>query len=132
MPVFRAQDERFPYRYTSYAASGSPVALFAFSGGRFVDVTRDHPAAVRKDARDWWATTCRAGAAATRSAGVFAAWAADACLLGNRAKVEARLADGVRLGLFAPPRAETFGPYGQKYATALLRDLVQLGYCRPG
>lgn len=130
--LLRGQDERFPYRYTSYASSGSPITLRAFRGGRFVDVTGAHPSAVRDDATRWWKAYVQARSGGWETRGVFAAWAADACLLGQRARVEARLADGVARGWYSPPRAEDVRPFGAAWARLLLSDLVKLGYCPKG
>lgn len=127
--VFVAQDERFPYRYTSYAASGSPVQIFRLDGARFVDVTAEHLDVVQADAGEWWGIYLSARSDGSEVRGVFAAWAADACRLGRRQKVEARLADGVARGWFSPPRAETAGPHGVRYAADLMADLEALGYC---
>jgi hypothetical protein len=127
--LFRAQDERFPYLYTSYAASGEPIALFRWQAPRFVDVTADHPAAIRADAAEWWKAYVAQRNQRSEGRGVFAAWAADVCRLGNRAKVEATLADGVGRGFFSRARSEDFGPYDAKYASVLLRDLGKWGYC---
>ncbi len=127
--LFRARDERFPYLYTSYAASGEPIALFRWEPPRFVDVTPDHPAAVRADAVEWWKVFVAQRSQRSEARGVFAAWAADACLVGNHAKVEATLADGVRRGFFSRARSEDFGPYDGAYAKTLMRDLRKWGYC---
>lgn len=130
--VFVGQDERFPYRYTSYAASGAPVAVFALAGGRFRNVTAAHLGIVQENALAWWDAYLHARSGMWEARGVFSAWAADACRLGRRAKVEARLADGVRRGWFSPPRADPFAPYGAAWAKVLMRDLEKLGYCAKG
>jgi len=126
---FVGQDERFPYRYTSYAASGSPIAIFRHGRGRFVDVTGEHPSAVRADADRWWSAYAGVRKRRDEARGVFAAWAADTCRLGQRERVEAALAAGVAAGVFSPPRAEPDGPHGARYAAVLLRDLTRMGYC---
>ena len=130
--VIRSADDRFAYLFTSYAASGLPVQVWRFSGQGLVDVTRDHRATLRGDAGGWWRAyrqQRRLREGETR--GVFAAWAADVCRLGQRAKVEAAIDDGLARGDFSGPAAsDPLGPHGAGYAKQLRQRLSAWRYCR--
>jgi hypothetical protein len=130
--VIRSADDRFAYLFTSYAASGVPVQLWRFTGSSLVDVTRSYPDELRADAAGWWHSyreQRRLTQGETR--GMFAAWAADVCLLGQRAKVETELAAGVTHGDFSGGAAsDLLGPHGARYAKQLRARLAAWGYCR--
>ena len=127
--VFVSADARFAYLFTSFASSGLPVQIWRFQNGAFVVVTRQFPDSVVADAERWWTLTQRARGSHGEARGVFAAWAADKCLLGQKADVQRELASGVAAGVFSPPNGEPSGLAGQQYATALLRKLTAWGYC---
>jgi hypothetical protein len=129
--VIVSVDDRFAYVFTSYAASGFPVQVWHFDGKGLVDVTRSHPSTVRDDARSHWATYVQQRVATQgETRGVFAAWAAGMCVLGQRAKLERALADGLERGFFSGRAAsDALGPRGRAYAAALRRQLAALGYC---
>ncbi|MDE3070219.1 MAG: hypothetical protein KGJ43_05775, partial [Acidobacteriota bacterium] len=115
-------DNRFAYAFTDFADSGLPVQVWTLSAGRFVDVTRSYPALIARDARRQWH-----GFLADRNNGVglIAAWAADECLLGHRAKVERMLARQLRAGRLQ----SAFGAYrGRRFIHALMADLKRWGY----
>jgi hypothetical protein len=131
--VLRSADDRFAYLFTSYVASGLPVQIWRFTGQALVDVTRDYPAEVRADAAGWWQLyrEQRRLKAIGETRGVFAAWAADVCLLGQRAKVEAAIAAGVARGDFSGGAAsDMLGPHGARYGKQLRARLSAWGYCR--
>lgn len=130
VPVFSSQDDRFSYLYTSYAASARPVQLWRLRGGRFVDVTASYPGRVAADARGLEQELAKLLRGKDEVRGLFAAWAADMCRLGGKARVAARLRTLLAAGAFSPPRTEELGPVGARYARALLRDLSRWGYCR--
>lgn len=130
VPVFASQDDRFSYLYTSYAASVRPLQLWRLRNGRFVDVTASHRGRVAADARGLEAELARLLPRKEEVRGIFAAWGADTCRLGGRARVEARLRELLATGAFSPPRTEGLGPVGPRYGAALLRDLTRWGYCR--
>ncbi len=130
VPVFASQDDRFSYLYTSYAASVRPLQLWRLRNGRFVDVTASYRGRVAADARGLEAELATLLRRKEEVRGMFAAWAADTCRLGGRARVEARLRELLATGAFSPPRTEAIGPTGPRYGAALLRDLTRWGYCR--
>lgn len=127
--VFMSADDRFAYLFTSFASSGLPVQIWRFQNGAFVAVTRQFPNAVVADAERWWTLTQRARRAHGEARGVFAAWAADKCLIGQKAAVQRELASGVAAGAFSLPNGEIGGPEGAQYSAALLRKLTAWGYC---
>ena len=128
--LFVSADDRFAYLFTSFVSSGLPVQTWRFQNGAFVTVTRQFRALVAEDAARWWNATLKARRAHGEARGVFAAWAADKCLLGEKVAAQRELASGVAAGVFSPPNGEIGGPAGQQYATALLSKLTAWGYCR--
>ncbi len=130
--VLVSADDRFAYLFTSYAASGLPVQVWRFDGTKLVDVTADHPKVVRADARAMWATYVQQRRSAQgETRGVFAAWAADMCVLGQRARRDRLLVDGLAHGFFSRQAAsDLLGPHGPAYGKALRHQLAAFGYCR--
>ena len=106
------------------------MQIWRLRGGRFTDVTASYRSRVAADARGLEAELTKLLRRKEEVRGMFAAWAADTCRLGGRARVEARLRDLLAAGAFSPPRIEELGPTGARYAAALLRDLTRWGYCR--
>jgi hypothetical protein len=81
---FQSADDRFAYEFAPYAYSGLPIRIWCFSGGHFIDVTREFPQPIALDAKRQWhefLSNRRAGLAL----GFIAAWAADEDLLGKSA-----------------------------------------------
>jgi hypothetical protein len=82
--LFFTGDDRFSYRFTSYAGSAWPLHVLAYRKGKFVDVTRSQPARVRADAASHWRWYLRYTHDPEREPrGELAAWAADEALLGK-------------------------------------------------
>lgn len=131
--LFRTADDRFAYLYTSYAASAFPLALFRLRGGHLVDVTSSYRGRIAGDARTLWTWVVKVRRQKQEVRGLFAAWAADACRLSGRARVEKVADTFARTGVFSPPFTEPGpGPTGSRFPAVLLRDLTRWGYCRPG
>jgi hypothetical protein len=128
--VFVSADDRFAYLFTSFAASAPPIQIWRFRNGRFSDVTRMSPEQITADAARWWKLIQKDRRLRLEARGVFAAWAADTCALGQPARVRRELAIGVAAGVFSPPRGEPDGLAGAQYAAALQRKLTAWGYCR--
>jgi subtilisin-like proprotein convertase family protein len=120
-------DDRFAYAFTSFAASADPIQIWSYRGGRFADVTRSFPAAVRRDAdRLWQGYLQDRKDKGTDVRGVLAAYLADRVLLGEGADGWARLQEALRRGELSPP-AEV-GPTGAAYLRAVVKLLVDSGY----
>jgi hypothetical protein len=122
---FLTADDSFAYRFTDYAASGLPIEILTFAGGRFTDVTRSYPRLVAKDAAFWLKAYKRmAKQRYSDSVGVIAAWAADEDLLGHSKLVSRYLAREARAGHLNAP----FGAGGTKFVADLQKFLRRHGY----
>ena len=128
--LFASMDDRFSYLYTSYAASLNPLQLWRLRNGTFVDVTASYPGRIAADERGLWGYVHSLARRKAEVRGAFAAWAADACRLSGRARVEAASRSLVAAGAFSPPRTDPFGPTGRRFPVVLVRDLTRFGYCR--
>lgn len=90
---FVSADNAFAYTFTDFAESGMPIEIFKFSDLKFVDVTREYPLLIRKDANLWWhayETDLDSG-----RVGLIAAWAADEYNLGRGSVASRTLAEQV-------------------------------------
>jgi hypothetical protein len=116
----KTQDDRFAYRFTSYAGSWLPVQVLALDGRRFVDRTAAYPRLLRREAARTWRRYVRHRGHRHDVRGVFAAWAADTVRLGHTGKARRALAQGVQRGWLAPA--------AHSYATRLWRFLDRIGY----
>ena len=125
---FVTADDAFAYAFTDFAASGLPVQILKFSGGRFHDVTNQYPALIRKDAASWLkAFKGMARQHYADSVGVIAAWAADEYRLGNSAMANRYLSQQAKAGHLKSALAPTV-PQGQKFVAALKTFLRRHGY----
>ncbi len=79
-PLFVSGNNAYYCSITICAASGLPLQIFEFGAERFVDVTRDYPKLIAKDAARWLALYYRNP---SQGQGAIAAWAADDYLLGK-------------------------------------------------
>jgi subtilisin-like proprotein convertase family protein len=125
-PEFQTADNRFAYAFTSFAGSAFPIRIFRFDHGRFVDVTRRFPAAVRRDAaklfRGYLAERRRPSGDV---GGILPAWLADQYLLGRGPAGWPVLRRAVRRGeLDAVERPRT-------YLRRVRSFLRHTGYIRP-
>jgi hypothetical protein len=140
-PAVVTADSAFAYRFTDYAGSGLPVEILVVRDGRFADVTRQHPGAVRADAARWWAAY---GSEPANPLGALAAWTADECLVGHEASAFATLSSLAHQGrlvaaLTGPgdgagsATSTTAGswPSGEAYVRDLRTFLTQHQYCAP-
>jgi hypothetical protein len=124
---FVSADDAFAYAFTDFAASGMPIQILGFSGGRFTDVTRQNPKLVVADAAKWlkaFRSTARHGYA--DSVGVVAAWAADEYLLGKRASADRQLRSWAAAGRLK----SSDGPGGAAFVAKLQTFLAKDGYTR--
>jgi hypothetical protein len=130
-PEFSSADDRFAYAFTAYAFSVDPIRIWRFERGRLLDVTRDFPRLVARDAARTLALyrrTHRRRDAEVR--GVLAAYVADQYLLG-RPMVGWRLVNAaLRRGELGRGRTKLGYPAGSRYVVALRRFLRRTGYVR--
>jgi hypothetical protein len=125
---FLSADDSFAYEFTDFAASGLPVEVLEFSGGRFLDVTASYPRLIERDAARWLKAFKRMAPDHYRdSVGVIAAWAADEDRLGNVQAVDRFLARQARAGHLNTP-LHPGDPSGRKFVAALQRFLERHGY----
>ena len=123
---FESADDRFAYEFGAFAFSGLPMQIWRFSGHRFVDVTRQFPAAVTADARSQY-NSFLSGAKQSAGLGFLAAWAADEDLLGQQALVSRTLAAQLRAGRLRSIDGHIW-PGGRRFIARLQRFLRHTGY----
>jgi len=125
---FLTADDSFAYAFTDFAASGLPLQVLNFSGGRFHDVTKAYPALVRKDAALWLKTFKGMSRQHFQdSVGVIAAWAADEYRLGKSAAANRYLSAQAKAGHLNSPLGRSV-PQGQRFVAALKKFLRRHGY----
>lgn len=78
---FVSADNRFAYRFASFAGSGFPLRVWRYESGRFLDVTREFGPLVARDAARWWRLSARERKRHGEVKGVLAAYLADMHLL---------------------------------------------------
>jgi hypothetical protein len=121
---FLTADDRFAYRYTSYASSVLPVRVMAWDGRRLVDETQAHKDRVRADLGRTWRLMRSSSRRGYEPRGAAAAWAANRYRLGKRQstlRTLRRLARTDRL-----PGFPTRDPL--RFVSALDRFLVRSGF----
>jgi hypothetical protein len=124
---FVSADDRFAYEFAAYAFSGLPLEIFELRDGRFIDVTRNYPKLIGRDAAGWWRSYL-AGAKGSFALGYLAAWAADEYNLDRSAVVVRTLK---RLETAHELRSSSgFGLGGAAFVAHLERFLAQAGYAK--
>jgi hypothetical protein len=125
---FLTADDSFAYEFTDFAASGLPIQILTFSGGHFLNVTRQYPKLIAKDAARWMkAFNSMARQHYSDSVGVVAAWAADEQLLGHGKLVNGFLARQLKAGHLNSALSPT-EPGGAKFVARLRKFLRTHGY----
>jgi hypothetical protein len=122
---FVSADDRFAYAFAAYAFSGLPIEVLRVSNGAFVDVTREYPALITRDAAVWW-KSYREARHTRYCLGYLAAWAADEYNLGNSAMVATTLAQLASAGELRS--IALFGAGGTGFITHLDHFLAKDGY----
>lgn len=84
VPEFVSGDDRFAYAFTSFADSVFPIQIWQFEDGRFRDVTRTFPKAIRRDSLQLWASYLKARSTTRSVRGGLAAYLAEKYLLGEQ------------------------------------------------
>jgi hypothetical protein len=133
VPQLLSADDRFAYEYTSFAASGMPVQVWAITPDgspdhpdALVNVTQDRPDLVKKDAAQWWkAYTTERGKPDGDVRGVLAAWCADEYRLGQKPACDAALAQALKKGWI---KGVPDWPSNAKYIALVHKDLARWGY----
>lgn len=83
VPEFQTVDNRFAYRFASFAASGMPALIYQYQAGELVDVTRRFPKVIYSNATQMWSFFEDARKGDGEMKGALAAYVADKCLLGQ-------------------------------------------------
>jgi len=122
---FVTGDDRFAYEVACYACSALPLQIWRYTPGRFVDVTREFPALVRKDAAGAWKEYRSALKRKEDVRGLLSAWAADRALLGNGAQAFRTLD---RLAARGVLNGDSPWPSGKRYVRELRAFLTRTGY----
>ncbi|MGD0455535.1 MAG: hypothetical protein ABSB69_18270 [Solirubrobacteraceae bacterium] len=122
---FESADDRFAYAFSSYVYSGLPLEIWRFEEGRFVDATKEFPAAIAANAAGYL-QGFRANRRHGHGLGAIAAWAADEELLRHGALVTRTLDREARLHNLRS--AEGFSPSGRAFVAKLERFLKKAGY----
>jgi len=124
-PEFVTADDRFAYRFASFADSGMPIQIWSYRAGTFTNVTRHFPALVAKDAAQQWRSYLH-NRKYSETRGFLAAWAADEYSLGHGYKVERTLPRLIRRG-----NPDGFPPRDPRsFIRVLKRFLRSTGYMR--
>jgi hypothetical protein len=123
-------DDRFAYDFDGYAGSVRPIQIWSYRGGRFLDVSRHHPRAIRRDAATLWRLYVKyRGKQGVR--GILPAWAADQYLLDRGATAQRALDEARRRGDLNCPKFCFDGPRdAAAYVRAVNRLLHKYGYLR--
>lgn len=125
---FLSADDRFAYEFTDYAASGMPLLIMRWSGGRFVDVTGTYPARIARDAAIWMkAFRQERQSHYNDTTGIIAAWAADEDELGHAGMVASFLHHAAAAGQLNSGLGNEV-PQNARFITALNRFLREQGY----
>jgi hypothetical protein len=122
-PLLVSADNAFAYQFGSFAGSGPPIQLFAWTGTALIDVTRQHPDLVAQDAQNYLALYN--DPTQPEKLGSLAGWVADECLVGKSSTAWAFVDEQQQLGL--PEAADYAGAGG--YPAALREFLAAQGYC---
>jgi hypothetical protein len=124
---FITNDDRFAYKFTSFAASGLPAQVWTIDpSGTLVDITKTRLDLVRDDAKEWWkAYISYRGKSDGDIRGVLASWCADEYRLGDKPACTTELGKALAKGWLKGPNV---WPQNKAYIRALEETLVKWGY----
>ena len=128
-PELVTRDDRFAYAFTAYAASVSPIRIWHYDAGALVDVTRDFPAVIARDAAELWRLYGRFRRSRFPEVrGVLAAYLADKALLGEEEEGWRRLRAALARGELGRAPAKDGYAAGARYLEKLRTFLRTTGY----
>jgi hypothetical protein len=127
-PELVSADARFGYMFTAFAGSAFPIQIWHFDRGRVIDVTRNYPAEIERDANQLWRSYRRFRSGRDDPRGVLAAWVADQYLLGRGNEGWAALTSLAKKREFGPRPDLAGWPQGGAYLRALRSFLEKTGY----
>lgn len=124
---FLSRDDRFAYLFASYAGSQYPPQIWRFDAGEMIDVTRQYPGRVKKNAamqrRKY---RKRKGEGDVRA--ILAAFVADKCLLSDCAGGFKLVRKAKRQGFLKKGLGGLGGATGAEFVKRLRRVLDRFGY----
>jgi hypothetical protein len=123
-PLLVSADNAFAYQFGSFAGSGPPIQLLAWSGTAFTDVTRRHLDLVADDAQNY--LTLFNDPTQPEKLGFLAGWVADECFVGDAATAWAFVDEQSRLGRLVDPDDPALAA---GYEPALRQFVVAHRYC---
>jgi hypothetical protein len=123
-PLLVSADNAFAYQFGSFAGSGPPVQLFAWTGTSFTDVTRQHVDLVADDAQNYLALYNDPNQ--PEKLGSLAGWVADECLLGRSSTAWAFVDEQHQLGHLVDPDDPSVAA---GYEPALRQFVIAHAYC---
>jgi subtilisin-like proprotein convertase family protein len=131
-PEFVSTDDRFSYAFGPYAVSARPMQVWHLDEISFIDVTRDFPGVVARQARSLLRAYERATPERRRfeARGLLAAYMADMYLLGRDAEGWRMLERAYARGDLGRRRSTDGYPVGRTYLSKLRAFLRGLGYAR--
>ena len=129
LPEFDSRDWRFAAAFTAYVASGAPPRIYAFAGGRLIDVTRRHRTVIKRNLRDYLRLykKYRDDDDVGDVRGWLAAYVADKYLLGQGDTAFDLVYAAYRRGELRGFPGDS-SPSGKRYITALRKFLRKTGY----
>lgn len=114
--VLISDDQRFAYAFASFARSGMPIQIWAYTPVALHDVTRCYPSLIADDAQRWWkAAEEEKGDPEPETLGFLTAYAGDEYMLGRKTQA---LTEVSRFGSQVTP----------KYLLSLQEFLHDTGY----
>lgn len=131
LPELSAFDERFVYTFTAFVFSSAPVQVWSYREGRLIDVTRDFPAVIRKQAAGLAKSILKIPPEKDFDARAYvAAYVADQYLLDRPDEAKRALDFALAHGELYTGKQYLGWPAGRTFVTVLLRDLRRWGYIR--
>jgi hypothetical protein len=126
-PVLVSADNAFAYQFGSFAGSGPPIQLFAWTGAAFADVTSQHLDLVADDAQNYLALFN--DPSEPEKLGSLAGWVADECVLGQSSTAWAFVDQQRQLGHLVDPTDPASALAVAGYEPALRQFVVAHDYC---
>ena len=126
-PLLVSADNAFADQFGSFAGSGPPIQLFAWTGSALADVTRQHLDLVSDDAQNLLALYN--DPSHPEKVGSLAGYLADECMVGNAATAWSFIDQQRQLGHLVDPTDPASALAVAGYEPALRHFVVAHGYC---
>ena len=120
IPEWVSGDDRFAYRFASYAASGRPLQIWQYRQGNFIDVSRQFPQLIYENAHQLWQSYQEAKSQGYETKGMLAGYLAAKYLLGQESDGWERVKQAYQAG------------DRQEFFQNLRRFLEETGYMEAG